>query len=57
VLPETGRYEVVIPAGRTGTMTLRIVLRQDVAGTITPDGPPETLTVSVPGQLAHLDFD
>jgi hypothetical protein len=58
-LPSTGTYSVVVnpqssPVGAT-TLTLYVV-PADVTATISPGGPPVTVTTSVPGQNAKATF-
>jgi subtilisin family serine protease len=60
VLPATGRYRILVDpqATATGSMTLTLYdVPPDVSTTITPGGPPVTVTTGpVPGQNATLTF-
>ena len=58
-LPVTGTYTVLVdPQGTsTGTMTVTLYLvPADVSATITPGGPPVTVTTTSAGQNARLTF-
>jgi hypothetical protein len=58
-LPVTGTYTIVVdPQGTaTGTATLTLyAIPGDVTGTITPGGPPVTVTTTAAGQNARLTF-
>lgn len=58
-LPATGTYTILIdPSGtNVGSMTLRLVsVPPDVTGTITPGGPPVTVTTVGAGQRGLLTF-
>jgi hypothetical protein len=58
-LPATGTYTILIdPSGSiTGSITLTLYnVPPDVTGTIAIDGPPVTVTTTVPGQNASLTF-
>lgn len=57
-LPMTGTYAVVInaSAGSAGSGVFTIYDSSDIVGTLTPGGPPFTITTTVPGQNAHLTF-
>jgi hypothetical protein len=58
-LPVTGTYAIVVdPVGaNTGALTLTLEeVPSDVVDTIVSDGVPVTVTTSVPGQDARLDF-
>jgi hypothetical protein len=59
-LPVTGVYTIFVdPQGTsTGTMTLNLYLVPgDVTATITPGGPPVTVTTTAAGQNARLTFN
>ena len=58
LLRATGSYAVVVdpPAGATGQITLRLIASHDQHGTITPNGPAVTATVSTPGQVSDWSF-
>jgi hypothetical protein len=59
-LPVTGVYTILVdPQGTsTGTMTLNLYLVPgDVTATITPGGPPVTVTTTSAGQNARLTFN
>ena len=59
VLPATGTYTILVEPDLyfTGSMTLTLNdVSTDVTGTITPGGPPVTVTTTVPGQNARLTF-
>ena len=58
-LPVTGTYTILIdPSGNNvGSMTLKLVtVPPDVTGTITPGGPPVTVTTIAAGQRGVLTF-
>lgn len=58
-LPATGAYTILIDPPKTNTGNLTVALHDaaDVTGTITPGGPPVSVTLSVPGQQARITFD
>jgi len=57
VLPFTGTYTVRISQNSAaGSMTLTVYDVVDVAGTITPGGPPVTVSLPNAGQIARLTF-
>lgn len=58
-LPVTGTYTILVdPSGtNVGSMTLRLVdVPPDVTGSLTPGGPPVTVTTTAPGQNGVLTF-
>lgn len=57
-LPATGTYTILIVAPSTSTGTINFTLSDstDFRGTITPDGPPVTITIAAPGQEGWLTF-
>jgi subtilisin family serine protease len=58
-LPATGRYRILVDpqATATGSMTLTLYdVPPDPTATISPAGPPVTVTASVPGQNAAATF-
>jgi len=57
-LPQTGRYIVSVdPVGtETGTVTIKLNDAADITGSITTDGTPTTVTMTVSGQNAKLTF-
>lgn len=59
VLPETGTYTITIyPDNSSGSLDLTLfTVPPDITGTITPGGPPVTVTTTVPGQDALLTFN
>jgi YD repeat-containing protein len=59
-LPATGTYTILADPSstNTGSATLQLYdVPSDNAGTITPGGPPVTVTSSVPGQNQRLTFN
>ncbi len=58
ILPETGTYTITIfPDASSGSMDLTLyTVPPDITGTITPGGPPVTVTTTVPGQDVRLTF-
>ncbi|MDT5268361.1 MAG: hypothetical protein QOH49_547 [Acidobacteriota bacterium] len=58
-LPMPGVYTVLVnPEGAyTGSLTLQLNSVSDATATITPDGPPVTVSTNVQGQNARLTFD
>src|SRR5215211_3949004 len=60
VLPATGTYSVVVDpqSYEAGSVTLRLYdVPPDATGAIVANGPPVTLSLSVPGQNGSLVFD
>ena len=60
VLPATGTYTITIypDFDTSGSMDLRLyTVPPDITGTITPGGPPVTVTTTAPGQDARLTFN
>jgi YD repeat-containing protein len=57
-LPATGAYTVIVDPQSTviGSMSVRLYDVTDVTGTITPGGPPVTVTTTTPGQNAYITF-
>ena len=58
-LHDTGTYTVVImpQSGGTGSVDVTVnSVPNDITTTITPGGPPVTITTSIPGQNANLTF-
>ncbi len=57
-LPLTGTYTILVDPLDTGVGSLTMALSSaaDVVGTLTPDGPPATLTTTSPGQNAKATF-
>jgi YD repeat-containing protein len=57
-LPITGTYTIRIDPFTiyTGTMTVTLHDVTDIVGSITPGGPPVTVSITVPGQNATLTF-
>lgn len=55
----TGNYTISVnpSVGNTGDATFTLYDATDFVGTITPGGPSQTVTISVPGQNAKLTFD
>jgi RHS repeat-associated protein len=59
-LPITGTYTLFVrpqTGSASGSVTLEIDGVQDVVGTITPNGPPVTVSFTKPGQQARLSFN
>jgi RHS repeat-associated protein len=59
VLPSTGTYQLVVDTGTsgdTGSATLKVFTVTDATGTITPNGPAVTPTITTPGQRAIYSF-
>ncbi len=58
LLPATGTYTIVIdPSGsNTGSINFTLYDATDATGTITPGGPPVTVTTTTPGQNVRLNF-
>jgi YD repeat-containing protein len=58
-LPVSGIYTVVVdPAGTsTGSAQVRVWDVVDLAESVTPDGPPVSVPISVPGQVGRYAFD
>ncbi len=58
-LPMDGTYTILVDPSstNTGSMTLNLYAVADVIATITPGGPPVTVTTTVSGQNALLTFD
>jgi hypothetical protein len=59
LLPATGLYTVAVNPSdaNTGQVTLRLLRSRDTHGSIVIGGPPVTVRVSVPGQVAYLAFN
>jgi hypothetical protein len=57
-LAATGTYTVVVDPINTqvGSISIRLYDVVDLTGTITPGGPPVTVTTTIPGQNASLTF-
>ena len=57
-LPVTGSYALLInaSAGSAGNATFTIYDSTEIAATLTAGGPPFTITTTVPGQNARLNF-
>jgi len=58
-LPVSGTYTILIDPASTyvGSMTLKLInVAPDVTGSITPGGPPVTVTTTTPGQKGLLTF-
>jgi RHS repeat-associated protein len=58
VLRATGTYQLVVPSqpGHTGVVSLQLFSFADQTGTITPNGPAVTATITTPGQRALYSF-
>lgn len=58
LLPVTGTYTILIdPSGsNTGSINFTLYDATDATGTITPGGPPVTVTTTTPGQNVRLNF-
>ncbi len=58
LLPATGTYTILIdPSGsNTGSINFTLYDASDATGTITPGGPPVTVTTTTPGQNVRLNF-
>ncbi len=58
LLPATGTYTILIdPSGsNTGSINFTLHDASDATGSITPGGPPVTVTTTTPGQNVRLNF-
>lgn len=59
-LPVTGTYTIVVDPNSTFTGVTSLTLHNvpaDAAATITADGPPVTVTTTIPGQNANVTFE